>query len=83
MKLHNLKQAIDKNIIDYLKRIENLTIKLLINNIEIDIITFKNIKNSNKLNKITFECNKNFNYNFIHVSKLIKKIYNEVKKINS
>ena len=47
------------------------------------MITLKRIKNVNKKNIISFECNKNVNYVFVIIIRLIKIIYNEINKINS
>ena len=78
-----MNQFVDENIIDYLKKIDNFVIKLSSNNIEIDIITLKKIKNTKKQNRIIFEYNKNIDYIFTYISKLIKTTYNEIEKINS
>ena len=82
MKLHNLKQAVDENIADYLRRAGELAIKLPTDNIEAGMATLKGMKDSNKLDRITFECNKDSDYSFTHVSKSIKAAYSEVGKIN-
>ena len=82
IKMNNLKQTADENIADYLRKTESLTTKLPVDDVDVDITTLKNIKNSSKLNRITFECNKNFDFNFAHVSMLIKIAYSEVDKIN-
>ena len=41
------------------------------------------MRNVNKKNTISFKYNKNANYAFIIIIRLIKVIYNEINKINS
>lgn len=83
MKLHNLKQVVDENIVDYLKRVDELITKLSSNSIEVSITTLKSMKINDKQDRITFECNKNFDYSFAKIFKLIKATYNDVERVNS
>ena len=41
------------------------------------------MRDVNKRNIISFECNKNVDYVFIIIIRLIKIVYNEINKINS
>ena len=43
----------------------------------------KKIRDVNKRNIISFECNKNVDYVFVIIIRLIKIVYNEINKINS
>ena len=47
------------------------------------MIMLKKIRNVNKRDMISFECNKNVDYVFIIVIRFIKVVYNEINKINS
>ena len=55
---------------------------MFIDEIEINIIIFKKIRNRYKKKQINFEYNKNSNYIFIIIEKFIKTIYNKIEKLN-
>ena len=55
---------------------------MFINKIEINIITFKKIRNRHKKKQINFEYNKNLNYTFVTIEKFVKTIYNKIEKSN-
>ena len=83
MQLIQLKQKNQKLIFDYIKRVSNISRKLFNDEIDVEIIILRNMKNVSKKKQINFECQKKQNYNFIVVNKLIKTIYNEINKFNS
>ena len=56
--------------------------RLPANDVDVKITIFKGIKNKIKRNKITFECNKNADYFFTKIKKLIAAAYNKVSKIS-
>ena len=56
--------------------------RLPANDVDVKIAIFKSIKNKARRNKITFECNKNTNYFFSKIKKLIAAVYNKVGKIS-
>ena len=64
MKLHDLEQAANENIADYLKRTADLVNKLLTDNIEVGMATLKSMADAPKQAWITFECNKDADYSF-------------------
>ena len=67
MKIIKLKQKDNKKITDYVKKANDLIRKIFNDNIEIDIITFREIRELYKKEQISFECNKNINYSFTNV----------------
>ena len=82
IKIIELKQKDNKKITDYVKRINDLIRKMLSDDIEINIIIFRKMRKLYKKEQISFECNKNVNYSFINVQKLVKAVYNEINKSN-
>ena len=82
MKVIKLKQKNNKEIADYMKKTDDLIKKMFRNDIEINIITFREMRKFYKKKQIFFECNKNVNYSFINVQKLVKAAYNEIEKPN-
>ena len=82
MKIVELKQLNNEKIAEYLKKASNLIRKMFINEIEIDIITFKKMRDRYKKEQINFEYNKDSNYIFVTIEKLVKTIYNEIEKSN-
>ena len=83
MQLIQLKQNDQKLIFDYIKRISNISRKLFNDEINVEMIILRNMKNVSKKKQINFECQKKQNYNFITMNKLIKAIYNQINKYNS
>jgi len=58
IKLFQLKQKNKELITKFLKRAKDLVTKLPINEINVGIIILKDIKNKNKRNRVTYNCNK-------------------------
>ena len=83
MQLIQLKQKNQKLIFDYIKRVSDISRKLSNDEIDVEMTILRNMKNVSKKKQINFECQKEQNYNFIVVNKLIKAIYNEINKFNS
>ena len=83
MQLTQLKQKNQKLIFDYIKRASNISRKLSNDEIDVEMIILRNMKNVSKRKQINFEYQKEQNYNFIAVNKLIRTIYNEINKLNS
>ena len=84
MKMTQLKQDNNKTIAKYLKRAENLT-RLMINKndqIKINMIMFRDMKNQFKKEQVNFDCNKKSNYFYFNVKRLIKAAYNQIDKSN-
>ena len=82
MKMFQFKQKNRKNIVDYFKRISKLIKKIIKNEINVEMITLRDMKNQSKKKQINFECNKNANYNYKTIEKFIKIVYNEIEKFD-
>ena len=66
-----------------MKKASNITRKLLNDEIDERMIILREMREIFKRKQINFECNKEQNYNFVNVNKLIKIAYNEIDKSNS
>lgn len=80
VQLHNLEQKEKENIADYLDRAEGLATKLPSDSIDAGMATLKGMTNNAKKERVSFECNKDSDYSFGTVKKLIKAAYSEVGK---
>ncbi len=69
-------------ISEYLDRSDDLAAKLSTNDIDVGMAVLKSMRNGNKKEKISFECNKKANYSYVMIKKLIKTAYSEVDKIS-
>lgn len=65
MILTQLTQKNKENIIDYLKKIAELSRKLFNDDIDINVTILKKLRKQSKRNQINFVCNKNSNYIFL------------------
>ena len=72
-----------ENIFEYLDRADDLIVKLSIDNINVDMMILKEMRDEDKKERVFFECHKNANYFYDMIKKLIKVIYNQVEKISS
>ncbi|KAL8804258.1 MAG: hypothetical protein Q9200_005898 [Gallowayella weberi] len=80
--LSNLEQKETENISDYLDRCEDLSMKLPTDDIDVDMATLKGMRDSFKRERVSFECNKDDDYSFTKVKRLIKAAYIEIGKIS-
>ena len=83
MKLTQFKQKNIEQISKYMKKTSNITRKLLNDEIDVRMIILREMREIFKREQINFECNKEQDYNFVNVNKLIKIAYNEIDKSNS
>ena len=82
VKLANLKQADSENIAEYLKRAEELAIRLPQDHFDVGMATLKGMNDASKRDLVSFECNKDLDYYFATVVRLIKAAYSEVGKVS-
>ncbi len=81
-----LANLIEKNfeiISEYLDRANDLAVKLSFDDIDVKMTVLKEMKDDSKKKKMSFECNKDANYFYDMIKKLIKAVYSEVEKISS
>lgn len=71
-----------ETISEYLDRADDLAAKLPADDIDVGMTVLKGMKNGSKKEKISFECNKEANYAYDMVKKLVKAAYSEVGKIS-
>ena len=83
MKLAQLKQKNIEQISKYMKKTSNIARKLLNDEIDVKMTILREMKEIFKKKQINFECNKEQDYSFVNVNKLIKIAYNEIDKSNS
>jgi len=82
MQLTNLIKKNIKNIFKYLDKVNDLTVKLSFNDINVKMTVFKEIKDESKKERVFFECHKDVNYFYDMIKKLIKAVYSKVEKIS-
>ena len=82
MRLHSLRQANDEHIAEYLKRAEELAIKMPGDLREVGMATLKGMKESIKKDQITYTCNSEANWAFPNVVKLVKAAYSKIGDTN-
>ena len=82
IKLANLQQGEHENIADYLKRAGELSLKLPQEDIDVGMATLKGMHDVGKRERISFECNKDADYSYANVLRLIKAAYSEIGKTN-
>lgn len=81
VKLHNLEQLESENIAEYLKKASELAMKLPTDDIDVGMATLKGMSDIQKRERVSFECNKDHDYSFTTVQRLIKAAYGEVGKL--
>ena len=67
-----------KNIADYLKCAGDFYQKLPQDDIDVGIATLRGMHNEENRGEVSFECNKNADYTFANVLRLMKAAYNEI-----
>lgn len=72
-----------ENIFKYLKRVDDLTVRLSVNDIDVSMTILKEMIDEDKKKRVSFECHKNVNYFYNLIKKLIKTVYSKVDKISS
>ena len=80
VKLSNLEQAEGEPIADYLDRCEELSMRLPTDNLDVGMATLRGIRDTFKRERISFECNKDSDYSYDQVKRLIKAAYIEIRK---
>lgn len=83
VQLANLIEKDSKTISEYLDRADDLAAKLLSDDIDVEMTVFKEMRDDSKKKKMSFECNKDANYAYNIIKKLIKTVYSEIEKISS
>lgn len=81
VRIHNLEQQKDECISDYLDRAEELLAKLPTDNINIAMAILEGMILDLK-GKMSFECNKDADFSFSTVERLIKAAYYEVGQLS-
>ena len=82
VQLYNLKQREGKSIAGYVGRAEELAARLPEDDIDAGMATLKGMRDVDKRDWISFECNKDVDYTFVTVRRLVMAAYNEVEKTN-
>ena len=82
VKLANLEQIDTENIADYLKKASELAIRLPLDQLDVGMATLRGMKDKDKRERVSFECNKDADYAFATVVRFIKASYSEIGKIN-
>jgi len=83
VQLTNLIEKNIENIFEYLDRVNDLTVKLSFDNIDVEMSVLKKMKDDSKKKRVFFECYKDVNYFYDMIKKLIKAVYSKVEKISS
>jgi len=82
VQLANLIEKDSETISEYLDRADDLAAKLPSDDIDVGMAVLKGMRDGSKKEKVSFECNKDANYSYDMVKKLIKAAYSEVGKIS-
>ena len=82
IKLHNLEQSEGESISDFLDRAEELSMKLPQDDIDVGMAMLRGMRDVDKRERVSFECNKDADYSFANIKKLIKAAYSEVGKLS-
>lgn len=82
IKLSQLEQKDGESISDYIERAEELATRLPSDDIDVGMATLKGMRDGLRRDRVTFECNKDADYSFAKIKKLIAAAYNEVGKIS-
>lgn len=82
MRLHSLKQEDDEHIAEYLRRAEDLSIKMPSDLKEVGMATLKGMRESTKKDQITYTCNSEANWTFSNVVRLVKSAYSKIGDTN-
>ena len=82
MKVAQLRQEDKESIADYLKRAAELSRKMVHDDFEIGMATLRGMRDQPKREQINFECNKESDYSYLTIEKLVKAAYSEVGKPN-
>lgn len=78
MKLAQLKQDDKESIADYLKKASDISRKLPNDEIDVGMATLQGMRDRSKREQVNFKCNKDSDYTFPRVERLIKAAYSEV-----
>lgn len=82
IKLSQLEQKDGESIAEFLERAEDLATKLPTDEINVGMATLKGMKDEDKRSRVTYDCNKEQDFSFPHIKKLIAAAYSEVGKIS-
>ena len=82
IKLAQLEQKDGESISDFIDRAEELATRLPADDVDVGMATLKGMKDEARRDRITFECNKDADYFFSKIKKLVAAAYNEVGKIS-
>jgi len=82
IKLSQLEQKDGETIAEFLERAEDLATKLPTDEINVGMATLKGMKDDEKRSRVTYDCNKEQDFSFSHIKKLITAAYSEVGKIS-
>ncbi|KAG7008283.1 hypothetical protein G7Y79_00006g019030 [Physcia stellaris] len=80
VKISQLKQEKRKSIAEYLKRVEELTRKMTKDEMDVNMVILRGMRDQPKRDQINFEHNKNADYDYKNVKELIKAAYSEIRK---
>jgi len=82
VQLANLIEKDSETISEYPDRADDFPAKLPSDDIDVGMAVLKGMRDGSKKEKVSFECNKDANYAYDMVKKLIKAAYSEVGKIS-
>ena len=82
VKLHQLEQREEETIADYLNKAEELSMRLPQDDIDVGMATLKGMRDTIKRERVSFECNKDADYSFTTVKRLITAAYNEIGQLS-
>ncbi|KAL8825271.1 MAG: hypothetical protein Q9170_007862, partial [Blastenia crenularia] len=82
IKVATLAQEDNEQIASYLGRCDDLVLKIPTASVEIGMACLRGMKDPVKRERVSFECNKDSNYEYANVSRLIKAAYIEIGKIS-
>ncbi|KAL9100381.1 MAG: hypothetical protein Q9163_004239 [Psora crenata] len=82
LKIAQLKQEENESIAEYLKRAEDLSTHMAVDEIDLGMAMLRGMKDQHKKDQVNFECNKGADYMYTTVENLIKAAYSEVGKPN-
>ena len=82
VKLANLEQLPNESIAEYLKRADELAIRLPQDTMDLGMAILRGMRDTSKRERVSFECEKDMDYNYSTVTRLVKAAYNEVGKPN-
>lgn len=82
VKLATLQQSEAESIADYIKRASELAIRLPSEQIDVGMAVLKGMRDVDKRQQVTFECNKDSDYSFPTVLRFMQAAYSEIGRMN-